>query len=71
MTIAPPEIKFVTTQRVACDGDEGPLGHPRVYLNMGTDGRVVCGYCDRLFILEGGPADTPEVRAEAEKLSAA
>ncbi|GAB4139405.1 MAG: hypothetical protein Tsb0016_06040 [Sphingomonadales bacterium] len=55
---APPEVKIVTTSQVACDGDEGPLGHPRVYLNMGKDGRVECPYCDRLFILKGGPADT-------------
>lgn len=57
MTIDPPEIKYVDTRRVACDGDEGPLGHPRVFLDMGGDGRVECGYCDRLFILAGGPAD--------------
>ena len=57
MPIEPPEILHVTTRTVACDGDEGPLGHPKVYLNMGDEGRVECPYCDRLFILEGGPAD--------------
>lgn len=57
MTIPPPETKYVTEKTVACDGDEGPLGHPRVFLNMGDDGRVECPYCDRLFILKGGPAD--------------
>ncbi len=29
-------------QRVACDGDGGALGHPRVYLNLGKEGRVEC-----------------------------
>ena len=57
MTIEPPETIYVTESVVACDGGEGPLGHPRVFLNMGDDGRVECGYCDREFILEGGPAD--------------
>ncbi|RME64593.1 MAG: zinc-finger domain-containing protein [Alphaproteobacteria bacterium] len=54
----PPEVKLVDSPKVACDGDEGPLGHPRVYLNMGDDGRVECPYCDRLFVLNGGPADS-------------
>jgi len=57
MTLAAPETLFVTETKVACDGDEGALGHPRVYLNMGSDGQVECPYCDRLFILKGGPSD--------------
>lgn len=57
MTLAAPETKIVTETKVACDGDEGALGHPRVYLNMGKDGQVECPYCDRLFILKGGPSD--------------
>lgn len=57
MSAPAPEIKYVKTTKVACDGDEGALGHPRVFLNMGDDGYVDCGYCDRQFILEGGPKD--------------
>ncbi len=53
----PPEIIRVKDKVVVCDGGEGPLGHPRVFLNMGDEGKVECPYCDRLFILEGGPAD--------------
>ena len=52
-----PEIRYVESTRVSCDGDEGPLGHPRVYMEM-EHGFVDCGYCDRRFILSGGPADT-------------
>ena len=52
-----PEIAFTSAMRVACDGEEGALGHPRVWMQMGPDGFVDCGYCDRRFILEGGPAD--------------
>ncbi len=46
--------------RVACDGagDIAPaLGHPRVWLQIDETGYVDCGYCDRRFVLVGGPAD--------------
>ncbi|RDC58992.1 hypothetical protein HME9302_00169 [Alteripontixanthobacter maritimus] len=33
------------------------LGHPRVFLEIDEHGYVDCGYCDRRFVLEGGPAD--------------
>ena len=48
--------------QVACDGSgevDAALGHPRVFLRMDAElGFVECGYCDRRFILVGGPADT-------------
>jgi uncharacterized Zn-finger protein len=55
-----PEVSFVTTPRVACDGASNihpALGHPRVYLQIDEKGFVECGYCDKRFILKGGPAD--------------
>lgn len=59
-SIPPPEIIRVQSARVACDGS-GPidpaLGHPRVYLQIDERGFVDCGYCDRRFLLEDGPAD--------------
>lgn len=42
---------------VACDGGSDALGHPRVWYEMGDDGYVVCKYCDRAYVLRGGPAD--------------
>jgi len=57
-----PEISYVTGPRVVCDGasDQHPaLGHPRVYMQIDEKGYVDCGYCDRRFILRGGPADLP------------
>jgi uncharacterized Zn-finger protein len=57
-----PEVSYVETPRVACDGasDIDPaLGHPRVYLQIDEKGFVDCGYCDKRFILRGGPADGP------------
>jgi uncharacterized Zn-finger protein len=59
----PPEIVFVSTSRVACDGatEISPaLGHPRVYLQIAELGYADCGYCDKRFVLKGGPADGDE-----------
>ena len=57
----PPEVIRVATHRVACDGsgEVAPaLGHPRIYMMMDEElGYVECGYCDRRFVLIGGPAD--------------
>jgi len=37
----------VDTFRVACDGGDGALGHPKVWLQIPTDrGWVECPYCD-------------------------
>ena len=59
--LPPPEIFKVSTTRVACDGSGAvspELGHPRIFLRMDPAlGWVECGYCDRRFVLEGGPAD--------------
>jgi uncharacterized Zn-finger protein len=59
--IAPPEVIRVSNARVACDGTgqglPAALGHPRVFLQIDEHGYVDCGYCDRRFILIGGPAD--------------
>ncbi len=60
--IQPPEIIRIKTERVACDGSgevTPELGHPRIYMRLDAEtGFVECGYCDRRFVLEGGPADT-------------
>jgi uncharacterized Zn-finger protein len=50
----PFELITVDTDRVACDGGGGPLGHPKVYLNLGAEGRVECPYCSRLYKLREG-----------------
>jgi uncharacterized Zn-finger protein len=65
--IPPPELTLVDSHRVSCDGAGGirpspgvapaALGHPRVYLEIDEHGYVDCGYCDRRFVLKGGPAE--------------
>ncbi len=57
----PPQITRTAQTRVACDGAHdgipAALGHPRVWLQIDESGYVDCGYCDRRFVLIGGPAD--------------
>ena len=37
-------------QRVSCNGGGGALGHPLVWLTLGTDGKVVCPYCSLTYV---------------------
>ncbi len=67
MSIPPPEVIKVDTTRVSCDGASNirggtnfrpaALGHPKIYLEIDEHGYADCGYCDRRFVLIGGPAD--------------
>jgi uncharacterized Zn-finger protein len=50
----PFETIIVDTDRVACDGGGGALGHPKVYLNLGEERRIECPYCSRLYVLREG-----------------
>ena len=52
----PPLAETITVSdtTVACDGGGGALGHPRVFLTL-VDGRVVCPYCSRIFVLAPEP----------------
>lgn len=55
MPLAPPETETVTKSRVACDGGEGALGHPRVWLSVDrAKGYVDCPYCDKRFEMAKG-----------------
>ncbi len=58
LALPAPETYVTDTARVYCDGDEkGGDGHPRVWIQIDASGFADCGYCDRRFILAGGPAD--------------
>lgn len=48
---SPIEVVNVTARTVSCDGGNGPLGHPRVYLTMDKTDQVDCPYCGKRFIL--------------------
>ena len=67
-TIKAPETVLATSSRVRCDGADGirggaALGHPRVWIEIDERGYAECGYCDRRFVLKGGPADQSETGA--------
>jgi uncharacterized Zn-finger protein len=49
----PTEIIHVDGPVVACDGGDGALGHPRVFLRI-EDRSVMCPYCSRLYVLSEG-----------------
>jgi len=48
--MGPFETIYIDEPVAVCDGGEGPLGHPRVYLNLAPAGKVECPYCSRLFV---------------------
>lgn len=50
----PPKTVEVTQSRIACDGGDGALGHPRVWLTLGPDGTVDCGYCGTRYVRAAG-----------------
>ncbi|MBC6436712.1 MAG: zinc-finger domain-containing protein [Rhodobacteraceae bacterium] len=63
MPQAPPEIEVVSAWRVACDGGEGALGHPRVWLSIAPlTGQVECGYCGKCFIHQDFADDAEKAR---------
>jgi uncharacterized Zn-finger protein len=66
----PFETILVDDNVVACNGGGGPLGHPRVYLNLAPEGRIECPYCSRLYVRRdqaagGHGAETPPTTAGA------
>jgi uncharacterized Zn-finger protein len=51
MATQAPETKIVDRYRISCDGGEGALGHPRVWLQIPEQtGWVECPYCDAKYI---------------------
>lgn len=42
----------VCTERVVASDSGGPLGHPRVYINLDPPGMHTCGYSGRRFVLK-------------------
>ena len=48
--MAPFETIYIDEMVAVCNGGEGPLGHPRVYLNLEPFGKIECPYCSRLFV---------------------
>ncbi len=50
--MATTENVIVHTRTVSCDGGDGALGHPNVYLTFRADEReTACPYCSKHFVL--------------------
>ena len=46
------ELQVVSSSNVVCDGGGGTLGHPKIYLDMGKETKIICPYCSKSFVLE-------------------
>ncbi|MBF0168871.1 MAG: zinc-finger domain-containing protein [Alphaproteobacteria bacterium] len=44
----------VETRIVGCDGGEGAMGHPLVFLKIDGDKAAECPYCGCRFVLKEG-----------------
>ncbi len=54
--VTPEERIMVASRAVACDGGNGALGHPRVWLRIEAE-QVTCPYCSRSYALKPGTGD--------------
>ena len=53
LTPQPEKNTFYTqTHQVSCDGGDGALGHPLVFLELEDNGQIICPYCSRKFIFQ-------------------
>ncbi|OJA21510.1 hypothetical protein AZE42_05112 [Rhizopogon vesiculosus] len=48
-------IRVVHGRKAICDGGGGPLGHPKIFINLDKPGPRPCGYCGLRF--EQAPHD--------------
>jgi len=47
--IANEPIRLVHGRKAVCDGGGGPLGHPKIYINLDRPEPRACGYCGIRF----------------------
>jgi uncharacterized Zn-finger protein len=76
LLMPPLETIYIDGMVAACNGGGGPLGHPRVYLNLAPAGRAECPYCSRLYVDRAtaaaaeappspAPAASPDMKEES------
>jgi uncharacterized Zn-finger protein len=44
------EVVITDKLYVRCDGGEGSLGHPVVYMTLEKGGETTCKYCNRRYV---------------------
>ncbi|KAI6047643.1 ubiquinone oxidoreductase 20 kd subunit [Pisolithus marmoratus] len=47
--IANEPVRIVQGRKAVCDGGGGPLGHPKIFINLDKPGPHACGYCGLQF----------------------
>ncbi|KAH7883579.1 ubiquinone oxidoreductase 20 kd subunit [Phlebopus sp. FC_14] len=47
--IANEPVRVVQGRKAVCDGGGGPLGHPKIFINVDQPGPQPCGYCGLRF----------------------
>ncbi|EIW86732.1 ubiquinone oxidoreductase 20 kd subunit [Coniophora puteana RWD-64-598 SS2] len=47
--VANEPIRVVQGRKAVCDGGGGPLGHPKIFINLDQPGPRPCGYCGLRF----------------------
>ena len=67
--MGPFETIYINETVAACNGGGGALGHPRVFLNLGRDGKAECPYCSRLFVNRAMQRPAPEDAATPPRVS--
>ena len=50
MPVQAPEIVETDNTRVACDGGGGPLGHPKIFINVDKPQICWCTYCGLPYV---------------------
>ncbi|ORY34258.1 zinc-finger domain-domain-containing protein [Naematelia encephala] len=43
--LAEDPVRLVLGRKATCDGGGGPLGHPKIFINLDKPGPKACGYC--------------------------
>lgn len=60
----------VGAKELQCMGASPPYDHPHVFLDMGSDGQIICPYCSTLYVhderLGAADSDPPACVKSAE-----
>ena len=43
-------VRWIKTRTVSCDGGGGPLGHPKIFINVDKPQICCCTYCGLPFV---------------------
>jgi len=43
------EVIEIGVREFECAGASAPFDHPHIYLDMGSDGEIICPYCSTVY----------------------